>query len=215
MKTGLTAAVLLLASIVGAAHADGQGVPPPRHGLDDRLLPPVPLAAPSPSPPGGEGKGGGALPRPEQLATFDPMIVQIARQDGHWTVEAGGVVLKDCGRREEEARQVWRLIQQLGVNQPGIIRGRQPVVENWGVNGEPPTILPRGLRAVPFNLAELRLEQSQGCWVLREMTRVLFNFGPEEAEARQALAVLQHYGFNRIGIVGQAIPAMTLLVADP
>ena len=157
----------------------------------------------------------GARAEPEQLTSFDPMTLQIERRGEQWVILAGQQLLKDCGRREQEAYQVFHLIQQLGLSQRGVVGSPQPIIEYWLVGSEPPRTLPRGLRMLPIDLATLRVEQSQGFWVLRESTRVLLNFGTSESAARQALAVIQKYGFNRVGVVGQAVPLMLLFVAHP
>ncbi len=149
-----------------------------------------------------------------RLTSFDPLAVQIERREQNWVLLAGDKVLRNCGRREQEAYQVWNLIRQLGLNQHGVIGEKEPIMEYWLISGQPPRTLPRGLRVLPINLEELRLEQSQRFWVLRETTRVLFNFGADEQGARQAMTVLKTHGFNRVGIVGQAVPAMLLFVTQ-
>lgn len=158
-------------------------------------------------------KGQEPLPRAEELTAFDPNAVVIQRREGRWTLEAGGTLLKDAGRREDEVRQVRSLMLELKLNQHGVIGRPRPIMEYWLSSGQPPRSLPRGVRILPLNLDKLRVEQAQGFWVLREQTRVLFNFGTDEQEARQALAVIHKYGFDRIGVVGQAIPAMLIFVA--
>lgn len=152
--------------------------------------------------------------QPEKFSTFDPHSLRIERRDRRWTLEVNQLVLKDCGERQEEARQTWNLIRQLQLDQRCVLGGSKPVVEYWLTRGKPPSVLPRGLRSIPVNLDQLRLEKSQGFWVLREDHRVLFNFGSEEAEARQALAVFQKYRFTRIAVIGQAAPAMMIPVAE-
>ncbi len=161
------------------------------------------------------GRGQSPLPPTERLTSFDPDRLQLERRGERWLLLAGERVLKDCGTREQEAHQVWHLIQELRLNQHGVIGGKEPVMEYWLVNGQAPTALPRGLRVLPINLDELHLEQAQGFWVLRETTRVLFNFGTDEQPARQAMTVLKTYGFNRVGIVGQAVPLMLVFIAHP
>jgi hypothetical protein len=42
---------------------------------------------------------------------------------------------------------------------------------------------------------------------------VLFNFGLRAEEARQALAIIQKYGFTEVGVVGQAAPSMMVFLA--
>jgi hypothetical protein len=155
------------------------------------------------------------LPRPEALTTFDPNALELIRNEGRWALTAGGTVLKEFGRREEEARQAWHLIRELRLNQRGTIGTPQPVLEYWLSDGQPPRWLPRGVRVYRFNLASLQLEQSLGRWLLRETSRPLFSFGNHKEDAQQALAVLQKYGFNQLGVVGHGLPAMLVFVAQP
>src|SRR5439155_21020781 len=63
--------------------------------------------------------------------------------------------------------------------------------------------------------ANLRVERAQGFWVVREPVRVLFNFGSSKTDANQALAVLRRYGFNQVGLVGQAVPSMLVFATRP
>src|SRR5436305_4654371 len=116
------------------------------------------------------------LPALGKLTSFDPEKVQVERRDERFVILAGDHLLKECGKREQEAYQVANLIRQLGLNQQGAIGTKETIMEYWLVNGQAPTALPRGLRVLPINLEEVRLEQSQGFWVLRENARVLFNF---------------------------------------
>ena len=55
---------------------------------------------------------------------------------------------------------------------------------------------------LPIDAPSLRVEKTQEQWVLRDDHRVLFSFGQNQADARQALTVVQKYGFTQIGTVG-------------
>jgi hypothetical protein len=196
-----------VADVAGGAKVQAQGVPPSLpHGLES--FPAREITA-----------GGGTesrLPRPEALTTFDPDSLELSWKDGHWSLMAAGVVLKDFGRREEEqARQAWHLIRELRLNQRGTVGAPRPVLEYWLADGRPPPYLPRGVRVLPLDLAALRIEQVQGSWSVREPGRPLFNFGTHKEEAEQALAVLRKYGFNQVGVVGRATAAMLIFVARP
>jgi hypothetical protein len=154
-------------------------------------------------------------PPQEQLTTFDPLAVELKYNVGHWLLTAGGKPLKDFGSRSEDARQAWHLIRELRLNQHATIGSPRPVVEYWLHDGQPPRNIPRGYRVIPLDVASLKVEQAQGFWVMRESSRVLFNFGPNEADARQALGMIQRYGFNRVGMVGRAGPSMLVFVSHP
>ncbi len=168
---------------------------------------PAPLASPAPPP------AAVTLPREEKLTRFDPQAVELKWNEGHWLLSAGGTVLKDFGPREGDARQAWHLIRELRLNQHGTVGAPQPIMEYWLSDGSPPRSLPRGVRTLALDPGAIKAEKSQGFWVLRESNRVLFNFGPREREAEQAVAVLRKYGFNQVGIVGRAAPSMLIFAA--
>jgi hypothetical protein len=123
-----------------------------------------------------------------------------------------GEVLKDF-RRESEARQALRLIQQLGLNQHGTVGTPAPVLEYWLHDGQAPHQMGHGLRLLPLASAGLRVEHINGQWYLRDPQRVLFNFGARVEDARQALTVLRKYGFTQVGVLGPGAPAMLVPLA--
>ena len=61
----------------------------------------------------------------------------------------------------------------------------------------------------------MRVEAVRGVWTLRDDANILFNFGANKGDAEQAAAVVQRYGFNRVGVVGAPNPVMTYLFAAP
>src|SRR5207237_9519318 len=67
----------------------------------------------------------------------------------------------------------------------------------------------------PLDLANLRVEQVQGMWCVRDTYRRLFVFGPHAEEAYQAAAVMRRHGFTQIGYVGQLVPSMMVFTAAP
>jgi hypothetical protein len=179
------------------------------------LLGTVLLACPAPAQPPAEAPPV-AEPAPrEDLVSFDPREAQLDWNDRRWQVVADGHVLKDFGRRENEARQALRLIQDLGLTQRGTVGAPAPVMEYWLASGAGPTGLAAGLRQLPIDLPSLRVEQIQAQWCLRDNLRVLYNFGLRPEEARRALAIVRKYGFRHVVVVGQAAPSMTVLLCDP
>ncbi|HVL13938.1 MAG TPA: hypothetical protein VM529_15320 [Gemmata sp.] len=76
-----------------------------------------------------------------------------------------------------------------------------------------PAVTGAGVKAVvPIDFKTVRVEAVRGVWCLRDDRNIHFNFGPAKADADQALAVVQRYGFNRVAVVGDpAAPAMSYL----
>src|SRR5260370_24605056 len=151
----------------------------------------------------------------ERLLSFDSEKVELQWEDNHWELLAEGVPLKDFGRREADARLALRLIRHLGLNQLGTIGSPQPIVEYWLVDGHAPTGPCLGLHTLPIDLERLHVEAIQQQWCVRDTYRILFNFGSQMEEAKQAAEVLRRYAFAQIGYVGQGMPAMIVFLADP
>jgi hypothetical protein len=172
-----------------------------------------PPVSPS-SPPAAPAKEPPAAQPTENLRPFDPHEVRLAWNNRRWQLVHRGEVLKDFGGNDQEARQALRLIQELHLNQHATLGAPQPVLEYWLSDGKPPRGGGhRGLRTVPLDPASLRVEQVEGQWILRDTTRVFFNFNQGADEARQALAVLRKYHFDQIGVVGHLNPMYVPLAA--
>jgi hypothetical protein len=149
----------------------------------------------------------------ENLVPFDHRRAEVRWADGRWQLLAGGVLLKDFGKREPEARQALRIIRDLRLTQHGTVGTPTPVMEYWLCDGRAPQGWVAGLQAQPIDVNTLRVDQLQGQWCVRDARQVLFTFGPHEQDARHALAVIRRYGFNKIGYLGHGIPAMICLFA--
>lgn len=175
-------------------------------------LPEVPKPPPEPKsalPPIATSHSG--LPRSENLRRFNPHLVRLRWQDGRWWLEGGGLH-KDFGRRQEEARQALQLIRSLDLDQRGTIGKPQPLMEYWLHRGKAPGGFTPGMRMIPIDGKNMAVDKVEGQWFLAEGRKALFRFGPHEQEARQALAVIQKYNFDHIGIVGQATPSMLIFL---
>jgi hypothetical protein len=144
----------------------------------------------------------------ETLVPIDLTQVDVRRGETCWQLWSGSKLIKDLGNSEVEAREVVGVIRQLRLNQRGTIGTREPVIEYWLADGQPPDGLIPAYRLLPLDGSTLRVEQIAGQWCLREDGQLWFNFGRHETDARQALEVIQRYGFNRIGYVGQAETVM-------
>jgi hypothetical protein len=148
----------------------------------------------------------------ETLRTFEPRNVKLTWHNRHWQLTHHGDVLKDFGLREQEARQALRIIQDLHLNQYGTV-GSPPVMEYWLCDGVAPQAQARhGLRTLPLDVARIRAEEVRGQCCLRDGQRTLYNFR-QQADARQALAVMQKYHFDQVGMIGQPAPTMYVFLS--
>jgi hypothetical protein len=147
-------------------------------------------------------------PTPPAPRTFDPDRTEVRRVDNHWVILADGVLLRDFGPREAEAKEALQIIRKLHLTESGSV-GTPPVMEYWLTNGHAPYADEAALRLVPVDLNTLRVDEADGQWRLRDDRRVFFTFGASREDAFQALDVVRGYGFTRMGTVGRFTPAMT------
>lgn len=222
-----------LGTPVGVPGAPPLGVPlrAPNPSAQGAAVPPKPVAtAPVELP----------LPFPEQKITLSAMDVAVKRLVTGWEVWAGQKVIRNTGDSEANARDVARVIRDLRPTEWVTIGGAKPVVEYGLTNGRPAVtgvaqveaknggnvVQAGGLGAhaateaaakfvQPIDIRSTRVEAIRGVWVVRDDNSILLNFGTDKSGAEQAGAVIQRYGFNRIGIVGTpAQPVMSYLFAS-
>ncbi len=67
---------------------------------------------------------------------------------------------------------------------------------------------------IPFRPEKLRLRRIQGRWTLIEDGHYLLAFGDRLEEARRALRIIRHYGFNEMCFVGRPGPSMIYWLVD-
>jgi hypothetical protein len=148
------------------------------------------------------------------LTTFDLDKTELQWADNRWQLLADGLPLKDFGRREADGRLALRLTRELKLNQHGTLGSPQPIIEYWLSDGRAPVGPCLGLRTTPIDLEHIRVEEVQKQWCVRDAYRILFNFGSQEGEAKNAVALIRRYRFNQIGYVGQGVPTMLVFLAD-
>ena len=185
------------------------------------------------------------LPQKENKIAINAADVNVKRVAGAWQLWAGQKMLRDFGngdKSETDAYDAARVYRDLRPTEWATIGGPKPIVEYGLVNGRPPMTpgLPGAAQAerndvlqaggntsgpavtgagakaiIPIDLRTARVEAVRGVWCVRDDSNIHFNFGPNKADAEQALAVVQRYGFNRVGVVGSPTPAMNYLFASP
>jgi len=151
----------------------------------------------------------------ETTSAFDPDVAELRWLDNRWQLVAGPVFLKDFGRYEAEGREVLRVVRELRLNTMTTLGSPRPILEYWLTNGEAPRGSVAGLRTLPLDTAALKAEQVQGQWCVHDNNRILFNFGQQGDACRQALSVIQRFGFTQIGYIGQVAPVMLVFLANP
>jgi hypothetical protein len=153
-------------------------------------------------------------PEPERIdaaTPFDAASLRLQRSGTQWQLWAGSQIIRDFGPNESDAHEALRLFRELKLDARGSVGG---VFEYYLSEGKAPTMALSNKQIVPFDLGSLRVEQMSGQWVLRDVRTIIYNFGPSQLDARQALAVCRQYGFNQIGVIGHPTPTMKYLLRD-
>jgi hypothetical protein len=204
----------------GFTPTPGPGGAPamPGTSLGPTVTPPAPVMAP----PSGANPGlpvptamPAAVPSLENTVAFDPDLVNLDWQNNRWQLVAGPVFIKDFGPYETQGRQVLRVVRDLRLNTLTTLGSPRPIMEYWLSNGEAPRGSVAGMHSLPIDTATLKAEQVQGQWCVHDASRILFNFGQQGDACRQALAVVQRYGFTEVAYVGQVTPVMLVFLANP
>jgi hypothetical protein len=138
-----------------------------------------------------------------EVIAFDARTLEVRRSQSGWSLWTGRHELAQFGVAEREARDALRVAQDYRFTEQ--FRLPQSGFTLYLCRGKPPRGTQLGLRNQPFNKRELRVVQLEQDWALWAEGRVLFLFGSHEAEARQALAVLQHFKCDQHNALGTSV----------
>lgn len=163
-------------------------------------------------PPGpGPGPGPGRPPGlgPEDCIAFDPNTLTVGLTGGRWSAVDRGHILLSFGNPVEAGLAVaivkrYRMDRQCFVGRPN------PSFTYWLTNRQSPNGAFPGEDCIGFNPDRVRIDRRGSNWTMVEGSHSLFSF-PNEREARQALAIVQHYRFIQSCFVGRPNPSMSYL----
>lgn len=173
-------------------------LPPTQPGLPEGVKPLTPSDVP--------------LPQAENKRPIEAGRITAKRDNGTWQVWAGQQMFRDFGSSEANTTDFVRTLRVMGVTEWVTIgSGTRPVVEYGLVNGLPSVVpgFPKGVTSIDHK--KLRVEAMKGVWVVRDDENLHFNFGLNRPDADQTVAVIQKYGFNRVGQIGSPTPALSYL----
>ncbi len=166
---------------------------------------PVPLPAPTPMP----------VPAPqpvlakEDCIAFDPGRAAVQQAQGRWKVTVGNMWLLDFAGNKAQADQALRVIRQYRLNKQCFVGRPNPSMQYYLSGNNAPAGGMQGEDCNAFNLRNTQVEQVQGRWKIVDGSHWIMDFEGNQAEARQAHAIMNKYGFNRICFVGRPNPPMT------
>lgn len=141
---------------------------------------------------------------------FDWHHVDTRKIGDDWHMVTGSYDFANFGRDEQAARQAVHVIQSFRCTDHCRIGSPQSSFSYFLTNGQAPRGTMLGVNAMPFHAAELTLKEVNHGWVVGDASHILFDFGPRQEEAVQALKAIQQHRFDRLLTVGQG-PGLVFL----
>lgn len=131
--------------------------------------------------------------------------------NGHWKIVDGNHWLFDFGGNAKESSEALQIIKRYRMTNSCFV-GRPNPSLSYLLSGEKaPVGAMQGEDCIGFNPDTITVEQHGGRWKVADGSHWLFDFGGNQAEARQALAVIKKHGFRNSCFVGRPDPSFTYL----
>jgi len=147
----------------------------------------------------------------EDCIGFNPRNTDRQQVNGRWKLVDGSHWLFDFGNNAEEASQALRIIKRYRLNKSCFV-GRPDPSLSYLLSGEQaPSGAVSGEDCIGFNPANIAVAQHGGRWKVVDGSHWLFDFGSNEGEARQALAIIKQHGFRYSCFVGRPNPSFTYM----
>ena len=150
-------------------------------------------------------------PLSEDCVNFNPATTQVRRINGRWKIVDGSHWLFDFGNNRQEARRSLRVIKHYQANHSCFVGRPGPSFTYLKSGGQAPGGQMAGEDCVGFNPSTAQVQHINGRWKIVDGSHWMFDFGPQEDEARKSLRIIKHYGFNRSCFVGRPDPSFKYL----
>lgn len=167
--------------------------------------------AAGPGRPPGPGPGPGFPPGigREDCVSFNPNTLSVGLVGGRWSAVDRGNILLSFGNPVEAGLAV-AIIKRYRMDQQCFVGRPNPSFTYWLTNHQSPSGTFPGADCIGFNPDRVRIDRRGPNWTMVEGSHSMFSF-PNEREAREALAIVQHYRFTQSCFVGRPHPSMSYL----
>ncbi len=151
----------------------------------------------------------------EECVYFDPATLHIGYfLDAHSvTLVAAPLRRISTFESKDEAARAMNIMRQFGINE--LCRTANSKLSYMLASGSAPKGELRCENYVSFDPRLLKAERPGSDWRVVSGKTVLFNFGPDEQAARQALKAIRYYGFNARCSTGENGFAFLYAVQQP
>ncbi len=155
-------------------------------------------AEPWPSPPG-----------EEDCIPFDYRQAVVQKIGGRWKIVVGNMLLLDFGANEAEARRALEIIKHYKMNKQCFVGRPDPSMVYYLADDQAPAGKKAGEDCIGFNPDRIEVAEIGGRYKIVEGNRWILDFGDNEDEANNSLAIIRNYGFQYICFVGRPDPSMS------
>lgn len=134
---------------------------------------------------------------PEDCIGFNPATVQVGNFGGRWKVVSGSMSMLDFGPDKPSADRAASVIIGENFNQQCFVKRPNPAMMYWKKGNQVPSSQMPGQDCVGNNPATTTVQNVAGGWKVMDGGHSMLDFGPDQASANQALAVIKKYHLNR------------------
>ncbi len=153
---------------------------------------------------------------PEHCIYFNPAALHVGYFPDRKSVDLVAEPLRTISTFEsrDEATRSLNALRHLGVNELCVAANSR--LSYMLVSGKAATGRLQGEKSVLFEPRILRVERADNEWRLQSGSSTLLSFGPDEKAAKDALRIINYYGFNaKCCIGGETGKGIVLLYAVP
>ena len=147
----------------------------------------------------------------EDCVSFNPQTAEVKKIGTDWKIVDGSHWMFSFGAKECEARLANVIIKHYAMNQSCFVKRPNPSLKYMLVSGSAPAGAMGGEDCVPFNPQTAEVKKISNTWKIVDGSHSMFNFGPRESEAREALTIIKQHGFTNTCFVGRPGASFTYL----
>jgi len=147
----------------------------------------------------------------EDCISFNPATAEVKNIKGDWKIVDGSHWMFSFAAKKDEADKALSIIQHYRMNQSCFVGRPGPSFQYMLASGNSPGGRLSGEDCIGFNPASAEVKYINGDWKIVDGSHWMFSFGNKENEARDSLAIINKYGFNRSCFVGRPGPSFKYL----
>jgi len=139
----------------------------------------------------------------EDCIRVNPTNVRTKKINNRWKVVDGSHWLLDFGTKKADAEKAVRVIKHYKLDRQCFVGRPNAPMQYYTVKGCAPMGTLPGEDANAFNPANVQAKKINNRWKVVDGSHWLLDFNTKEAQAKNAVKIIKHYGFKYICFVGR------------